>query len=43
MAQFYKDLKSNVKNVIAVNNFPADWDSLITVINRLNDNFKRKE
>jgi hypothetical protein len=43
MAQFYKGLKSNVKNVMAVNNFPSDWDSLIAIINRLNDNFRRRE
>jgi hypothetical protein len=43
MAQFYKGLKSNIKNVMAVNNFSSDWDSLMAVINRLNDNFRRRE
>jgi hypothetical protein len=28
---------------MAVNNFPNDWDSLMAVINRLNDNFRRRE
>jgi hypothetical protein len=43
MAQFYKGLKSNVKNAMAVNNFLSDWDSLVAVVNRLNDNFRRRE
>jgi hypothetical protein len=43
MAQFYKGLKSNVKDAMAVNNFPSDWDSLVAVANRLDDNFRRRE
>jgi hypothetical protein len=43
MAQFYKGLKSNVKDDMAVNNFLSDWDSLVAVANRLDDNFKRRE
>jgi hypothetical protein len=43
MAQFYKGLKSNVKNVIAVNNFLSDWESLVAMVNRLDNNFRRKE
>jgi hypothetical protein len=43
MAQFYKEFKPNIKNAIAVNDFLGDWDSLIIVINRLDDNFRKKD
>jgi hypothetical protein len=28
---------------MAVNNFSSDWDSLVAVANRLDDNFRRKK
>jgi hypothetical protein len=43
MAQFYKGFKSNVKDAMAVNNFLSDWDSLMAITNRLDDNFRRKK
>ena len=42
MAQFYKELRSNIKNVIAVIEFPATWEDLIVQATRLDDNFRRR-
>jgi hypothetical protein len=42
MAQFYKGLKPNIKDAMAISGFPANWQELIHQATRLNDNFRRR-
>jgi hypothetical protein len=42
MAQFYKGLKANIKDVMAIQKFPETVDDLIETATRLNDNFRRR-
>ena len=42
MAQFYKGLKTNIKDVIAIQKFPETVDDLIETATRLDDNFRRR-
>jgi hypothetical protein len=42
MAQFYKGLRPNIKDAMAIQGFPADWDTLIHQATRLDDNFRRR-
>jgi len=42
MAQFYKGLKANIKDAMAIQEFPTTWDALIQVATRLDDNFRRR-
>jgi hypothetical protein len=43
MAQFYKGLKPKIKDAMAIQEFPEDWDDLIKVATRLDDNFRRRD
>jgi hypothetical protein len=40
MAQFYKRLKANIKDIMAIQKFPDMIDDLIETVTRL-DNFRR--
>jgi hypothetical protein len=40
MAQFYKGLKLNIKDAMAISGFPANWQELIHQATRLVDNFR---
>jgi hypothetical protein len=42
MAQFYKGLRPNIKDAIAIQGFPADWNTLIYQTIRLDNNFRRR-
>jgi hypothetical protein len=42
MAQFYKGLRPNIKDAMAIQGFPADWNTLIYQVTRLDDNFRRR-
>jgi hypothetical protein len=42
MAQFYKGLKANVKDAMAIQEFPTTWEALIQTATRLDDNFRRR-
>jgi hypothetical protein len=42
MAQFYKGLRPNIKDAMAIQGFPADWNTLIHQATRLNNNFRRR-
>jgi hypothetical protein len=42
MAQFYKRLKANIKDVITIQKFPETVDDLIETATRLDDNFRRR-
>jgi hypothetical protein len=43
MAQFYKGLSSQIKDIMAIQEFSDTWDDLISVTYRLNDNFRRRK
>jgi hypothetical protein len=42
MAQFYKGLKAQIKDAMAIQVFPETWDDLIQTATRLDDNFRRR-
>ena len=42
MAQFYKGLKTNIKDAMAIQVFPSTWDDLVQTATRLDDNFRRR-
>jgi len=42
MAQFYKGLKAQIKDAMAIQEFPATWEALIKTATRLDDNFRRR-
>lgn len=42
MMQFYAGLKSHIKDAMALQEFPKDWDALIQLANRLDDSFRRR-
>ena len=42
MAQFYKGLKANIKDAMAIQGFPPNWEGLIQQATRLDDNFRRR-
>jgi hypothetical protein len=42
MAQFYKGLKANIKDVMIIQKFPEIVDDLIETVIRLDDNFRRR-
>jgi hypothetical protein len=43
IAQFYKGLSTQIKDVMTIQKFPDIWEDLISVTYRLNDNFRRKK
>jgi hypothetical protein len=42
MAQFYKGLRPNIKDAMAIQGFPGDWNTLIYQATRLDNNFRRR-
>jgi len=42
MAQFYKGLSEEIKNAMAIQEFPANWLDLVATATRLDDNFRRR-
>jgi hypothetical protein len=43
MAQFYKGLSTQIKDAMAIQEFPDTWEDLISVACRLDDNFRRRK
>jgi hypothetical protein len=43
MARLYEGLKPRIKDVMAVQEFPSLWEKLISLVFRLDDNFRRRD
>jgi hypothetical protein len=43
MARLYEGLKPRIKDIMAIQKFLSLWKELISLISRLDDNFRRRD